>query len=205
MRQPNWELQRTAAIAGEVRYPGRYSLVTKTERISDLLKRAGGVTTDAYPNGVVFVRSRNATGRIGVDLPRVLKDAGSPDNLILQDGDSLYIPRFNAVVSVQGAVNTPITVTYQPGKAIDFYIRAAGGPAGNADANRAYVRQPNGKVESREKRFLFPDFNPHPEPGSVVVVPARNPLDKPPDFLTSAGAIAQIAATLVTLVIALRR
>src|SRR5438132_13901780 len=37
MRQPNWELQRTAAIAGEVRYPGRYSLRSKTETIADLI------------------------------------------------------------------------------------------------------------------------------------------------------------------------
>ena len=205
LRQPNWELQRTAAIAGEVRYPGRYSLLTKTEKVSDLIKRAGGVTPDAYPNGVVFFRPRNGVGRIGIELPDVLRNPKSPDNLALQDGDSLFIPRYNAVVIVQGAVNTPIAVTYTPGKSIDYYIRAAGGPSGTADANRAYVRQPNGKVQSRERRFLAPDINPRPEPGSVVVVPSRNPLDRPPDLIASAGAIAQILATLLTLVIALRR
>ncbi|HET9634348.1 MAG TPA: SLBB domain-containing protein, partial [Gemmatimonadaceae bacterium] len=50
LRQPNWELQRTAVIAGEVRYPGRYSLKTKTEKITDLIERAGGLTPDAYAN-----------------------------------------------------------------------------------------------------------------------------------------------------------
>jgi hypothetical protein len=204
MRQPNWELQRTAAIAGEVRYPGRYSLRTTTEKITDLIQRAGGVTPDAYANGVVFVRPRGGTGRIGIELPEVLRNSRSPDNLTLFDGDSIFIPRYNAVVSVQGAVNTPIAVTYQRGKSLDYYIRAAGGPASNADAGRAYVRQPNGKVQSREHKFLRPDVNPKPEPGSQVLVPLRNPLDKPPDFFQVAGLIAQISAAFVTLLIAVR-
>jgi len=205
LRQPNWELQRTAVIAGEVRYPGRYSLKTKTERITDLIQRAGGLTPDAYANGVVFYRTRNAVGRIGIELPDVLRSPGSIDNLPLQDGDSLYIPRLNPVVNVQGAVNSPVSVTYTPGKSIDYYIRAAGGPSRKADASRAYVTQPNGKVEARAPHFLVPDGVPQPKAGSTIFVPERDPADKPFDFLTNAGSIAQILATVVTLVIALRR
>jgi protein involved in polysaccharide export with SLBB domain len=205
LRQPNWELQRTAVIAGEVKYPGRYSLRTKTEKITDLITRAGGLTPDAYANGVVFYRTRQGVGRIGIELRDVLRDAKSLDNLPLIDGDSLFIPRYNAVVNVQGAVNSPIAVTFSPGKTIEYYIRAAGGPTQKADVKRAYVRQPNGKVEARESNFLLPDGVPKPNAGSTVYVPARDPGDKPLDFLSSAGAIAQIAATLVTLVIALRR
>jgi protein involved in polysaccharide export with SLBB domain len=205
MRQPNWELQRTVAVAGEVQYPGRYSLKTKTEKISDIIKRAGGLTRDSYANGVVFVRTRGNVGRIGIELPDVLRNPKSPDNLTLQDGDSIYIPRYNAVVSVQGAVNSPITVTYAPGKDLEYYLRAAGGPTPAADVKRSYVRQPNGKVESWHFRVLLPDAIPHPEPGSAVFVPSRNLADKPLDILTSVSTIAQIGATLLTLVIALRR
>jgi protein involved in polysaccharide export with SLBB domain len=205
LRQPNWELQRTAVIAGEVRYPGRYSLKTKTEKITDLISRAGGLTPDAYANGVTFYRSRNGVGRIGIELPQVLRNPRSLDNLPLQDGDSLFIPRFNAVVNVQGAVNSPVSVTYSPGKALDYYIRAAGGPSRKADVRRAYVTQPNGKVEAHESNFLLPDGIPKPLPGSTVFVPERDPNEKPFDFLSSAGSIASILATAVTLVIALRR
>jgi protein involved in polysaccharide export with SLBB domain len=205
LRQPNWELQRTAVIAGEVKYPGRYSLRTKTEKITDLITRAGGLTPDAYANGVTFYRTKNGVGRIGIELPNVLRDTKSLDNLPLQDGDSLFIPRYNAVVNVQGAVNSPVAVTYSPGKTLEYYIRAAGGPSRKADIKRAYVTQPNGKVEARESNFLLPDGIPKPNAGSTVFVPERDPADKPLDFLQSAGAIAQIAATLVTLVIALRR
>jgi polysaccharide export outer membrane protein len=205
MRQPNWELQRTAVVAGEVRYPGRYSLKTKTEKITDLIKRAGGLTTDAYANGVIFYRTSNKVGRIGIELPDVLRNPKSLDNLPLQDGDSLFIPRYSAVVAVQGAVNSPVSVTYAPGKSIEYYIRAAGGPSIKADLDRAYVTQPNGKVETRQAHFLLPDGVPTPKPGSTVFVPEHDASYRPPDLLTNIGAIAQIGATLLTLVIALRR
>jgi len=205
LRQPNWELQRTVAVAGEVRYPGKYSLKTKTEKITDIITRAGGLTSDAYANGVTFYRHTNGVGRIGIELPDVLRNPRSLDNLPLQDGDSLFIPRYNAVVAVQGAVNSPVSVTWAPGKTLEYYIRAAGGPSRKADVGRAYVTQPNGKVEARAAHFLLPDGIPKPQAGSTVFVPERDPADRPLDFLSSAGAIAQIAATLVTLVIALRR
>ncbi|HEX6628876.1 MAG TPA: SLBB domain-containing protein [Gemmatimonadaceae bacterium] len=205
LRQPNWELQRTAVISGEVRYPGRYSLKTKTEKLTDLIERAGGLTPDAYANGVVFYRRSNGVGRIGIELPNVLKNPRSLDNLPLQDGDSLFIPRYNAVVNVLGAVNSPVSVTYAPGKTIEYYVRAAGGPTRKADTGRSYVTQPNGKVEAREKHFLLPDGVPKPLPGSTIFVPERDPADRPTDILANAGVIAQVLAGLATLIIALRR
>jgi protein involved in polysaccharide export with SLBB domain len=205
LRQPNWELQRTAVITGEVRFPGRYSLKTKTERLSDLITRAGGLTSDGYANGVVFYRKANSVGRIGIELPQVLSDPRNRDNLALQDGDSIFIPRYNAVVNVAGAVNSPLSVSYSPGKKLDYYIRAAGGPAIHADLKRAYVTQPNGKVDARASHFLVPDHVPEPLPGSTVFVPTRDPADKPFDFVASAGSIAAILSTLVTVIIALRR
>jgi hypothetical protein len=120
------------------------------------------------------------------------------------DGDSLYIPRINPVVNVQGAVNSPVSVTYAPGRDIEYYVRAAGGPTTRADVNRAYVTQPNGKVEARQNRFLLPDGVPKPQPGSTVVVPTHDPLEKQVDFLTSIGTISQVLTGLITLIIAVR-
>jgi protein involved in polysaccharide export with SLBB domain len=202
LRQPNWELQRTAVITGEVKYPGRYSLKTKSEKITDLIKRAGGITPDGYANGVVFYRTSNGVGRIGIELPDVLRNPKSLDNLPLQDGDSLFIPRYNAVVNVQGAVNAPVSVTWAPGKTLDYYIRAAGGPSRKADVGRAYVTQPNGKVEARQSHFLIPDGVPKPNAGSTIFVPERDPNDKPIDLLSSIGVIAQVLGALATLLIA---
>jgi polysaccharide biosynthesis/export protein len=76
MRQPGWELQRSVAITGQVRYPGRYSLKSKTDRVSDLLTRAGGLTSEAYPEGLQFYRSYTAGRQTGGDpLSPVLAQA----------------------------------------------------------------------------------------------------------------------------------
>ena len=205
LRQPNWELQRTVAVTGEVRYPGTYSLLSKSERISDVLKRAGGLTPEGYANGVVFVRKAQHIGRIGVELPRILQNSRDLDNLLLMDGDSLFIPRYDAVVRVQGAVNSPVAVTYQPGRDLNYYIRAAGGPSLKADLGRAYVTQPNGKVDARQRRFLIPDYVPKPEPGSVVYVPEKDPNARGTDPLAIAGALTGVLSSLVAIVAVLHK
>lgn len=55
-KSPGYQVQQTAQIAGEVTYPGFYGIQSKNERISDLVKRAGGLTTDAYSKGATLVR-----------------------------------------------------------------------------------------------------------------------------------------------------
>jgi protein involved in polysaccharide export with SLBB domain len=203
-RQPNWELQRTAVVSGEVLRPGTYSLTTKTEKISDLIKRAGGLTPEAYADGVTFFRANDKVGRIGIALPEILRNPGSRDNLQLQDGDSIFIPRYNAVVNVKGAVNSPVAVTYVPGQSLEYYVRAAGGITRKGDLRYAYVTQPNGKVEATSGKFIFKS-NPHPRPGSTVYVPEKDPNDHPTPFLQTVGTLAQAAAALHTLAIALKR
>lgn len=52
---PDWSQVRLVNIKGEVRFPGTYQ-VLKGEKLSDVIKRAGGFTRDAYPYGAVFTR-----------------------------------------------------------------------------------------------------------------------------------------------------
>jgi protein involved in polysaccharide export with SLBB domain len=204
-RQPEWELQRTVSISGQIRYPGRYALITRTDRILDLIQRAGGLTKEAYPTGIKFYRSQDRGGRIGVDLPRVIRDPKYRDNLILSGGDSIVIPEYTPVVYVNGAVNAPMSVTLVPGKNLEYYISAAGGYKRDADKNRAYVTQPNGKVQSVHKHWwFFPDTKPHPLAGAAIFVPERDPLDKK-DWIGLAGSIAQILASLTAIVVVVIR
>jgi len=210
LRQPDFELQRTVFVGGEVRYPGRYALRQKTERLSDVIARAGGLTTEGYADGVTFFRTRDSTGRVGLDLPRVLRNAGSRDNFVLQDGDSVLVPAYNPVVRVQGAVNAPSAVAFAPGQDVDDYIRAAGGAGPSADLRRAYVRQPNGKVETVRRRPFFPDYVPQVRAGATVEVPsggvAASTLNQ---TLTAVGTlVAQLSGVvlgIITIRAALRR
>ena len=204
LRQPNWELQRTAVLSGEVRFPGAYALKHKTERLSDLIARAGGLTDEAYADGIVFVRGQSGVGRVGVELSSALRHYESSDNLILRDGDNITIPAYNSIVSIRGAVNQASTVAYVAGKGIDYYINAAGGAARNGDDGRAYVVQPSGKLEAVRKRFLLPTSVPRPRPGSVVTVPEKDPADRK-DYVALTGTVAQIIASTIAIIVALKR
>lgn len=204
MHQPDWELERTVTLAGEVKFPGTYALKSKTERLSDVIQRAGGLTDDAYAGGVVFYRRQNGVGRIGIDLPGVLLKKGSRDDLVLAEGDSITVPRYAGVVNVRGAVNSPVAVSYVPGRDLDYYISAAGGPSRMADRSRAYVTQPNGKVESVRTLLGVREHLPKPGPGSVVFVPEKDPADRK-DYVAIAGAMAQILASLVAIVVVVSR
>jgi protein involved in polysaccharide export with SLBB domain len=204
LRQPNWELQRQVVIAGEVLFPGTYSLRTKTEKVADVIRRAGGLTREAYADGVTFFRYNDSVGRIGIALPEVLRNERSRDNIQLLDGDSIFIPRFNSVVNVKGAVNSPVAVTYVPGASLDYYVRAAGGITRRADIRYAYVTQPNGKVEATGGKFIFRS-NPKPRPGSTVFVPEKDATERRVDYLATLGTIAQLAASFVAIAIALKQ
>ena len=173
LRQPAFQLPRSVFLGGEVRYPGRYVLKTRTERLSDVIARAGGPTEEADPNGVEFHRADRRQGRIGVDLRRVLRDPRSRDNLPLLEGDSILIAPRVPLVIVEGEVNAPTSVPYRQGADIDYYVNAAGGRGARGDLGRVYVTQPNGKVEGVRRRPLLPDATPEPLPGARVYVPAR--------------------------------
>jgi DNA uptake protein ComE-like DNA-binding protein len=54
-RLSNWGRERFATISGEVRFPGTYVL-KETERLSDVIERAGGYKETAYLRGAVFTR-----------------------------------------------------------------------------------------------------------------------------------------------------
>ena len=59
-RSPAYSEQKNVAIDGEILYGGTYTLTSKDERISDLVKKAGGTTQFAYVRGAKLVRRANA-------------------------------------------------------------------------------------------------------------------------------------------------
>jgi polysaccharide biosynthesis/export protein len=203
-RQPDWQLQSTVHLTGEVRYPGTYSLTSKKERLSEIIERAGGLSSNAFASGIVFTRADKGVGRVGIDLPSVMRNPANRDNLLMVHGDSVHVPRFNALVMVSGAVSAPIAVPYEPGASVDHYIRAAGGAMRSGDQKRAYVSQANGKVETRRRMLGLFSSAPKPGPGSRVVVPPRDQSDKR-DLTQFLGTMAQIAGSIVTVVLVLNR
>ncbi|HEY4218292.1 MAG TPA: SLBB domain-containing protein [Gemmatimonadaceae bacterium] len=198
LSQPDRVQPRRVVIAGEVRSPGTYTLLDKDERLHDLIERAGGLSNPAANGGIIFYRRENHIGRVGVDLANAMRNPTSHDDLLLADGDSIFLPPFSAIVDVRGAVNAPRGVAWVPGANLDYYVRAAGGGSHNAEVNRSYVTQPDGSVESVRARRFLPDDIPVPKPGSVVYVTENTTPDKS-DPIARWSIIAQIVGSLVTI------
>lgn len=199
LKQPEFELQRTVTIAGEVRFPGTYALTRKDERVSDLVERAGGLLPTAYAGGARFLRAQGQAGRVNLDLQRILRSPEGPWDIALQPGDLLEVPEFMPTVRVEGAVNAPGSVLYREGAGLDYYVENAGGYARSADQGRVSVRYANGSAAT-VGGFLFFRSAPRPGPGSAVVVPAK-PEREPLNITALLGNVAQIVAGTVAIVV----
>lgn len=205
LRQPNFEFQRTVTITGQVRYPGFYALRSKDDRLASLVARAGGLTPQAYPEGIRFFRVLNDAGRINLKLKDALRDSTSRDNIILQPGDSMHVPEFIPSVRVTGAVNAPGSVLWKRGASASYYVSAAGGFARLADEGATSVRFANGEVRTRSKFLLFTSW-PNPDPGGEVFVPAKEPSERRDwtGVLAATAALASVMASLVAIVVAVQ-
>jgi len=197
LKEPDFDLQRMVAMTGEVRFPGVYSLRSKNERLAEIVDRAGGLTPQAYLDGIRFVRPVNAAGRINIDLSRALRERDSRDNVIMQPGDSVFIPEFLASVKVSGAVNSAGSVLWKRGEGLGYYVDAAGGFSYLADKGRVSVRFANGEVRTKKG-------GPKPGPGSEVFVPVKDTTGRT-NYVALFGAIAQILASTVAIIVVVTR
>lgn len=114
-----------------------------------------------------------ATGRIVLELP---PDADSNDNIpdiVLEDGDRLFIPSAPSTVGVLGAVYNENTFLYRSGKNLSDYLAQAGGPTKNADSQETYVFRADGSTVSRRQSSWFSSSFDRMDmmPGDTVVVP----------------------------------
>ena len=203
LRQPEFEMPQSVRITGEVSVPGEYTLLTKNDRVIDLLGRANGLLDTGYPEGARFFRQQDELGRINLDLPAALDDPSGQGNILLQPGDSLHIPEYSPTVVVSGAVNSPVTVLFREGEGFDYYLSNAGGYRNDADKGSVSVRYANGLARTRSK-FLFWSSYPTPGPGSLLTVPEKNPADRF-DTIGLVTSLVGILGSLTTVIVVLVR
>lgn len=104
---------------------------------------------------------------VAIDLVSILTNPSGTDNLILQQGDQLVIPKYNSTVTISGAVLYPCVVSYTEGDRIKDYIVKGGGYANRAK-KRPFIIYANGMPLSRKA-----GINPRVEPGCEIVVPQK--------------------------------
>jgi protein involved in polysaccharide export with SLBB domain len=106
------------------------------------------------------LRNLPTTGRMTINI------MDSNNNLYLQDGDKLMLPKRPSHVSVIGAVQRTTVASYSQNKTYKDYIFSAGGLTKMADIRKTYLLLPNGESRLLDKNSVIPV-------GSVVVVPPK--------------------------------
>jgi len=203
---PGYFTQKTVMVQGEVMYPGPYVIESNDEKLSDIVKRAGGFKTTADPSAASLrrlnridtlsdIKRRNVSklsnnikdttisdslsseaarpyDLIGINLQEVVNMPGITNDLILDDGDVLFVPKKNQAVKVRGEVLFPTQFAFQQNESLKYYINKAGGFTSNAQRRRAFVLGANGNAR-RVKHFLL--FKNYPEiyAGDEIFVPKK--------------------------------
>ena len=215
-------------ISGQVQFAGKYSLISRVERVSDIIKRAGGLIGDAYGKGAYIKREsiridsvlKPTTSKdtlltaalfkkdktdnvqnIALDIDEILKNPGSYYDLVLSDNDEIIIPKVDNKISIRGGVLRPVTITYHEGITINECISAAGGLNQYSKRNKAYVVYYNGRAK-RTRQFGFIRLSPRLEPGAEVVLPESNEVKK--DVATTLVQLLSFAIQLGTSVATLK-
>lgn len=222
-RAPSYQAQKTVTIAGEVKYPGQYSISSKDERISDLVQRAGGITPHAFKDGASMKRrvdrqlkeqielanqmqeghdqslqviKEQAYKTLELQLKDILKKPGSDNDYTLKEGDEIFIPTKSEEIWVNGEVMNPTGLAFNPAVNTKYYINTTGGFTENAQKGKVYVIYANGTSAST-KTHLFRKY-PKVAPGCQIIVPK-----KPEKKQTEVTTWLAIASTMSSLAIAI--
>ena len=202
-RSPGYIEQRNIEIAGEVLFPGKYALKEKTERLSDIVKRAGNLTPHAFSAGARLLREKtimemteerkamqalskglkdsistdllniNPYYSVGIELDKAIANPKSEYDLVLREGDQLIVPEYDNTVRINGSVMYPNTVLYKKGQKVSYYINQAGGYSDLAEKKRAYIVYMNGTV-AKVKGSNRDAI----QPGCNIVIPSKEQKEK---------------------------
>lgn len=108
-------------------------------------------------------------GRLVVDIPHIIKH--QEGDVILEDGDVLYIPTKQNSINVVGQVQVASSHVYDNNLGVFDYVELSGGMKSQADQDRVYVIKANGKVHIPSRSSWFASTHDSLEPGDTVVVP----------------------------------
>jgi protein involved in polysaccharide export with SLBB domain len=146
------------------------------------------------------ISNARPAGRLVTELnPAKFKDSPTLD-VVLEDGDAIYIPEIQNTITIVGQVLNPVTVPHKVGASFNDYIEYAGGLKKDADKSKIYAVLPNGISKRRQKGFSFPIVFPGTQfqksdilPGSTIIIPRKA---RPLDSLTLVETVTPILANL---------
>lgn len=164
---------------------------------------------------IAKLRSITPLGRVVVRLDDPQRLRGTPWDIELQEGDSLFVPQVQQTVNVLGSVINPTAMVYDPHLSVRDYIRRAGGTSKTADSKQLFIIKAGGAaVSSQSFKWYGAGWTGSEEtfhlggirslrldPGDSIVVPEDleriNWLREVKDIATILGQIALVAGVVV--------
>jgi polysaccharide export outer membrane protein len=155
-----------ASVLGQVNRPGRFPIEVADMRLSDLLAMAGGIATSGA-DVITLVGTRDGRPfRREIDLPAVFRSNGRQDDLVIQNGDVVYVERA-PMVYIYGEVQRPGAFRIERDMTVMQALAAGGGltQRGTERGLRVHRRTPDGKTQ-----VLQPAMDDRLRDGDVVYV-----------------------------------
>ena len=126
---------------------------------------------------IAKMKKVKASGRIVLEIPEYAVELKNLPDLVLEDGDRLYIPSAPSTVSVMGTVYNQNAFIYKKGQTVSDYLNRAGGPTRDGDDSEVYLIRADGTVISkRQGGSIFGEGNlggRKAMPGDTIIVPER--------------------------------
>lgn len=204
---------KTVILKGEFTKCGVYSIISKNERVLDLVNRADGIKKEGniksfrIERTVDIIEENDSNDRdrvmkvekilVPINFRKILRNKSLLDNCILRDGDILIIDTENEMVKVTGEVELNSEIPFKKFKNAKYYIKSVGGFKPTASKKNIYVIYANGFAKSTT-RFLWMNFYPKPERGSNIVVGKKSTFENKIDLNKTIG-LSSILTTLTTM------
>jgi polysaccharide biosynthesis/export protein len=145
------------SVLGQVARPGRFPLETVNTRLSDMLANAGGATPGGDDIAIVTGVRNGKPMRQEIDIPGLFLDTNSQGNMLLQGGDTIYVPRA-PVFYIYGEAQRPGSYRIERGMTVMQALAQGGGPTarGSEKRLRLHRKQDNGGIQQIEPQLTDP-------------------------------------------------
>jgi polysaccharide biosynthesis/export protein len=145
------------SVLGQVARPGRFPLETVNTRLSDMLANAGGATPGGDDIAIVTGVRSGKPMRKEIDIPGLFLDTASVGNMLLQGGDTIYVPRA-PVFYIYGEAQRPGSYRIERGMTVMQALAQGGGPTarGSEKRLRLHRKQDSGGIQQIEPQLTDP-------------------------------------------------
>ncbi len=155
-----------ASVLGQVNRPGRYPIEVADMRLTDVLAMAGGTAVNGADTVVVTGTRNGQPLRLEVDLPTVFAAGGRDKDILIQNGDAIWVDR-QPLVYIYGEAQRPGPMRLERGMTVMQALAAGGGLTlrGTEKGIRVHRKGADGKVQ-----VIQPAMDDRVQDGDVVYV-----------------------------------